>query len=358
MSLPNSQNFIDKPTPTLQSEPYAQNNGRGDFNYKSYYRWMAEQLTMRITSLAVALLGNPTSKRSTEWRWGKKGEVVVYVAGEKVGRFADFESGAGGDALEFVKYKTGYRGKDLSDWVKNFIGYQPRIISKKEKETWVAFVPIPADVEVPDILENKYLNYMLRDGPKEVARYAYRDEQGRLKGYVFRLEWPNPDDPGGKNLKITPPLAYCQNSRGFKVWRWQGFFGNEKTPYGLEKLTQNPTRPVLIVEGEKKADAAQKIFPKYLVLSWIGGAGNACKTNWEYLKDREVILWPDNDEPGLKCMGNLKATLEKVGTSSVRLVSLPADTPQGWDLADEFPDTWDHETLISILSDCQGGSHA
>lgn len=57
-------------------------------------------------------------------------------------------------------------------------------------------------------------------------------------------------------------------------------------------------------------------------------------------------------------MGNLKATLEKVGTSSVRLVSLPADTPQGWDLADEFPDTWDHETLISILSDCQGGSHA
>jgi len=312
---------------------------------------MNEQLTPRISSLAVALLGNPTSKRSMEWRWGKKGKIVVYISGEKMGRFCDFESGASGDALELVKYKTGHKGKELSDWVKNFIGYQPKVYSAQEKETWVPIVPIPADVEAPDILENKYLNYMLKDGNKEVARYAYRDEQGKLKGYVFRFERPNPDDPGGKNLKITPPLAYCQNSRGFKAWRWQGFFGNEKTPYCLEKLTQNSTRPVLIVEGEKKADAAQRIFPGYSVLSGIGGAGNACKINWSCLRGREVILWPDNDEPGLKCMENLKAILERAGASSVRLVSLPVDTPQGWDLADIFPHNWDQAYLEKLLSE-------
>jgi len=345
MSLPNSTIPVNEPTPPMeyQPQPYV----RGDFNYKEYYRWMSEQLTPRISSLAVALLGNPTSKRSMEWRWGKKGEIVVYISGEKMGRFCDFESGTSGDALELVKVKTGYRGKELSDWVKNFIEYQPKVYNAQKNETWVPIVPIPADVEASDILENKYLNYMLKDGNKEVARYAYRDEQGKLKGYVFRFERPNPDDPGGKNLKITPPLAYCQNEKGFKAWRWQGFFSNEKTPYGLEKLTQNPARPVLIVEGEKKADAAQKIFPGYSVLSGIGGVGNAYKINWSCLKDREVTLWPDNDEPGLKCMENLKAVIERVGASSVRVVSLPPDTPQGWDLADSLPNGWDHQTLIS-----------
>ena len=91
----------------IQGQPSAFKSGKTDFNYKEYYAWMVEQLTPRISSLAVALLGNPTHKRPSEWRWGKKGEVVIYVAGEKIGRFSDFESGASGDALELVKVRRG-----------------------------------------------------------------------------------------------------------------------------------------------------------------------------------------------------------------------------------------------------------
>jgi len=52
---------------------------REDFTYKDYYRWMNDQLTMRISSLAIALLGNPTYKRPTEWRYGNKKHLVVHV---------------------------------------------------------------------------------------------------------------------------------------------------------------------------------------------------------------------------------------------------------------------------------------
>ena len=107
MSLPNTTNPVSGSTPVLENHPQPPKNPKGDFNYKEYYRWMNDQLTARTTSLAAALLGNPTYKRPTEWRWGKKGEVVVYISGEKMGRFSDFESGVGGDALELVKVRRG-----------------------------------------------------------------------------------------------------------------------------------------------------------------------------------------------------------------------------------------------------------
>jgi len=338
---------IEQTSHTLASSLKVQGK---EFDYKDYSRWMNEQLTLRISSLAVSLLGNPTYKRPTEWRYGDKKHLVVHVGGKWQGWFHDFETGERGDALQLVKNKTGYTGKALSEWVKSFIGHAPNQ-SPKELSSWKPIIPVPKEVLPPDIEGNKYLNYMLKDGNKEVARYAYCDEQGRLKGYVFRFERPNPDDPGGKNLKITPPLAYCQNEKGFKAWRWQGFFGDQKTAYGLEKLAQDPSKPVLVVEGEKKADAAQKMLPEYHLLSWIGGAGNVGKTNWDCLAGREVILWPDHDEPGVRCMECLKTILRAAQCISVKIVQLPKDTPKGWDLADAWPEGWNQTTLDNLIKD-------
>ena len=189
-----------------QGKPSTFKSGKTDFNYKEYYAWMVAQLTPRISSLAVALLGNPTHKRSSEWRWGKKGEIVVYVAGEKIGRFSDFESGASGDALELVKYKTGYRGKDLSDWVKNFIGYQSQTFTKKE--SWKPIIPVPEEALKGDILEGLSESFN-RKGFIETGRYCYRNLEGSILGYVIRFE-------KGKD-KMTLPLTYCNNEMGSKL---------------------------------------------------------------------------------------------------------------------------------------------
>lgn len=338
MSVPHSTITVDEPTPPLEFQPQPQVNVRGDFNYKEYYRWMVGQLTPRISSLAVALLGNPTSKRSTEWRWGKKGEVVVYIAGEKKGRFHDFESGASGDALELVKYKTGYRSKELSDWVKNFIGFQPRIISQKEKETWTPIIPVHLEALEGDVTKGLTEGF-IRKGFNKSGQYCYRDYEGRTLGYVIRFE--------KEKEKMTLPLTYCVNDKGAKAWCWKGF-PIPRLPYGAE-LLRGSNNTILIVEGEKKCEAARSLFPDMTVISWVAGTGSVHLTDWSVLKGREIILWPDNDEPGLKCMEKLKMILGKAEASSVRVVSLPSDTPQGWDLADEFPDGWDKAYLQKIV---------
>lgn len=340
MSLPESGTPVNHPSPALQNNSQSPDKGRKDSPYKDYYRWMNEQLTIRILSLAVALLGNPTYKRPSEWRWGKKGEVVVYIEGEKKGRFCDFESGISGDALELVKYKTGYRGKELNEWVKAFTGYQPRTFKKQEQSVWTPVIPVPEEALNGNIIEG-LSESISRKGMFEKGRYCYRDLEGNVLGYVVRFE--DADD------KMTLPLTWCVNDRGSKGWRWKGF-PVPRLPYGAE-LLKHSVNTILIVEGEKKADAARVIFPNMTVLSWVAGTGSVHLTDWSCISDRTVVLWPDNDDPGIKCMAKLKSILEKVGAQSVRVVSLPFHTPHQWDLADELPEAWDRTTLVNLIKE-------
>jgi signal transduction histidine kinase len=41
--------------------------------------------------------------------------------------------------------------------------------------------------------------------------------------------------------------------------------------YGLDRLAANPAAPVVVVEGEKAAEAAQAALPRMVVVTWPGG---------------------------------------------------------------------------------------
>jgi len=333
-------------------------------NKRDFYKWMNRELTARMSSLTTALLGNPESKTSTQWRYGKKLNLLVHVGeGDRKGWYFDFETKASGDALELVKRQTGLSGRDLTDWVKNFIGYEETGNKPFRKHSWTPIVPVPAEAGEPDIAGNKYLNGMLEDGGKETHRHAYRDEDGRLKGYVIRIERVDKDK--SKVIKFTPPLAYCENEKGFRVWKWQGFETENKTPYGIEKLKQNSTKPILVVEGEKAADAAQKLLPEYHVLTWQGGAGNVGNTNWRCLVGKDVAIWPDYDydQGGQRAAQKLQKTIGKLNKESraegrVGIVDLPPmETgatpllPDKWDLADKLPEGWTLDTVRQMVKD-------
>lgn len=337
MSLPNPQNLTKQSTPGLQHPPQPLGKGSEGFTYKDYYKWMNEQLTMRMPSLAIALLGNPTCKGLTEWRYGKKKHLVVHIAGQWQGRFHDFETGESGDALNLVQTRTGYSGKALSDWVKAFIGYVPQR-PQQEKQEWKPITPVPQEV-LNQAFEPELTRSLAQKEMQETARYCYRDLEGGVLGFVVRFE--------GAGSKLTLPLTYCQNDFGERSWRWKGF-PTPRIPYGAEAL-KDSTNTILIVEGEKTAEAAKRIFPALTVLTWVGGTGSMHLTQWGCLKGRDVILWPDNDDPGLKCMDKLKAISEKIGAQSVKIVHLPSNTPQAWDLADTFPEGWDRTSLDCLL---------
>jgi hypothetical protein len=125
--------------------------------------------------------------------------------------------------------------------------------------------------------------------------------------------------------------------------------------YGLDRLARNPGGPVLVVEGEKTADAAQRIFPD-LVPVTSGSSDSAASAEWDALAGRDVLIWPDADDPGQGYAVKVAGLLAGVA-ASVRLVPLPdallswvkpgKDRPGGWDLADPAPEEVDLQAVLA-----------
>ncbi|SBW05786.1 conserved hypothetical protein [uncultured delta proteobacterium] len=155
--------------------------------------------------------------------------------------------------------------------------------------------------------------------------WRYEDAQGRALAYAVRFDL--------KDGKAVLPLCYGQYGNNRPQWAWKAL--PEPRPlYGLPKLTAMPDAPVLLVEGEKTADAAQRYFPYHAALTWSGGSNAVGKADFSPLQGREVIIWPDNDEPGFAAALELAKTLAGT-TRSVAIVQPPDTLPSAWDLADQ-----------------------
>ena len=116
-------------------------------------------------------------------------------------------------------------------------------------------------------------------------------------------------------------------------WRWKAPPA-PRPLYRLDALRSRPDAPVLIVEGEKAADAAQRLFPAAVAITWPSGCKAIDKADWSPLAGRRCVLWPDADAVGREAMAKLAPRLLAAGADQVRVVHPPADAPEGWDLAD------------------------
>jgi hypothetical protein len=165
------------------------------------------------------------------------------------------------------------------------------------------------------------------------AGWRYLDAAGHLLGCVVRFDREANGLSADKQFK---PFTFCAGPNGSHIWRCKGF-SDPRPLYGLDLLAMRPMARVLVVEGEKTADAAGRHFPDYVVVTSSGGANAARKTNWAPLRGRHVVVWPDADEPGVR-YGEVVASLllGRYG-ASVHTVRVPTTFPCGWDLADAPP---------------------
>jgi putative DNA primase/helicase len=131
--------------------------------------------------------------------------------------------------------------------------------------------------------------------------------------------------------------------RGGK-WAAKGY-PDPKPLYGVEGLAERPTAPVMIVEGEKCVEAARTILKAYVILTWAGGSGAVKKSDWSVLSERDIIIWPDNDEPGSQASAKLAEVLSRVA-KRIRVI-VPTDVPTGWDIADAIADGWDAKKITT-----------
>ena len=100
------------------------------------------------------------------------------------------------------------------------------------------------------------------------------------------------------------------NGNGYEIGEPK--FPNGKPLYALHRLTMNPDATVWIVEGEQKADALNSFG---LTATTSGGATSTNGTDWEPLRRRSCIIWPDNDDPGKAYAGEVASTLLNLGCS-------------------------------------------
>lgn len=83
---------------------------------------LARKLAGGIESLALHLLGEPSIKGHTVWRWGTHGSLAVNVRDERCGRWHSFEEGRGGDALDLIAWRRGGDLHDAMKWARAWLG--------------------------------------------------------------------------------------------------------------------------------------------------------------------------------------------------------------------------------------------
>lgn len=175
-------------------------------------------------------------------------------------------------------------------------------------------------------------------GKPRTGLWEYRDLNGSLLGYVARF-----DGEGGK--EVVP--YFVRNGIGWKA----GAAPEPRPLYGLHKLRDHDG-PVLICEGEKATDAAQALASGHACLTWPGGSNAVRKADFAPLAGRDVLVWPDADEPGLKAARAVQKALEHIGVASVRILTPPAGVAHGWDAADALTEGWTPERFAQFAQGC------
>lgn len=173
-------------------------------------------------------------------------------------------------------------------------------------------------------------------GDMYAAHWNYHDDQGIVIGHVVRYEGPD-----GKQM--VP--FFKQNGT-----KWKAGATPEPRPlYNLHLLSRNPDKPVLIVEGEKAADAAGRHVPGYVCMTWPGGSNAVRKADFGPLRARVVAIWPDADGPGRKAAEAVKQKCKQAGAQSVTILKPPENVKTGWDLADAEAEGWTRQQIQEII---------
>lgn len=150
------------------------------------------------------------------------------------------------------------------------------------------------------------------------TRYPIHDANAVLVAYHVRYDrsdgskafvWLHPDGRRSHNGEIKPASLL----------------------YGLELLAERAGKSVVLVEGERCADAARK-SGVLAVATVCGAQSTPTREVLSHLSGRRVLTWPDNDPEGHRHMNACARTLSELGCE-VRAVDWP-DAPAKGDVAD------------------------
>ena len=157
--------------------------------------------------------------------------------------------------------------------------------------------------------------------------WLYHNDETKVISCICRF---NPE--GGKR-EIRPYSLTAYDDYG-EIWEWK-HLPEPRPIYNLNNVTLQETKDVLIVEGEKAAEAAEVLLEgKMVVTTWSGGSNAVSKTDFSKLAHRSVYISPDNDLPGFKAALEIAEILKRYSVKKLIIVLPPDNAEEGWDLAD------------------------
>lgn len=189
---------------------------------------------------------------------------------------------------------------------------------------------------IPNNLEKP--NFGINEGVWEYYTIA-----NQFIGYIVRKPPKKKEEK-----KYFLPFTYHD-----KTWVNKWDEDHKAAFYNAQWINVYPDKPIMIVEGEKTAEAAQKLFPEFVCLTWKGGAAAINNIPIEQIKGRKVCLWPDNDMPGINAMAKLKELLAPLCAQLYLFLPTGYALEKGWDLADfnEESDFLDLEFVRELIKE-------
>ena len=107
--------------------------------------------------------------------------------------------------------------------------------------------------------------------------------------------------------------------------------------------------PVMVVEGEKAADAATEFMADFVIVTSSGGSKAASKTDWAPLAGRRVTIWPDADAAGAGYAASVVRALDRIA-AELQIAMPPSNVTPGWDAADALGDGWNSARAAELVA--------
>lgn len=253
--------------------------------------------------VAKQLLGEPTSTSSKEFRWGSKGSLVLSL---ETGTWYNFEDDTGGGIIDLIKHLN----QDVNTVLKQF-GYDLALHSNDS---------LLSGFNPPKSKATSNARSFSREQMTQLHREAVVKVKYSDNFWVMRF-------PDGHNIK-QKYAPFNKNDDG----SW-----SMKRPEGLLPIyytDKYPDKPIIINEGEKALRGCEAIYDGDSC-TWHGGVNSWEKADWSPIYKRDVWIFPDNDEAGLKCANEISTMLRKNGCK-VKVAQPPAGFKEKDDLYDAF----------------------
>lgn len=169
---------------------------------------VARALDDAAQHVAVALLGEPTSRTRDAWRWGRHGSLSVEVAGIKQGRWFDHETGVGGDMLALVRRQRRGDMAAALHWSRRWLGMPLERTGKAAGESGQR----PAPMRHPTPNEPRGAACSSAEGamPADARAGAATD-----KTALLRAIWS-----GAVPIEGTIADIYLRRARGLELATW------------------------------------------------------------------------------------------------------------------------------------------